>query len=142
LALTLKTWDVDQFGVYLAAPVDWIKNVDKIDWQEIQNLLWICPASNTCCGRVAESLFEREKFRPQKIVNVDQEKVTRTLIAGGVGLGFLHADTALDAVAKGEVILLGDIQQQVKIKFAVIGERMREPLISAVFELAKNLTPS
>ena len=133
----LQTLDVDHFGVYLAAPVDWIKNIDKIDWQEIKNMPWICPASNTCCGRVAENLFEREKFRPQKIVNVDQEKVTRTLIAGGVGLGFLHADTALDAAAKGEVVLLGDIQQQVKVKFAVVAERMREPLIKAVFELAE-----
>jgi DNA-binding transcriptional LysR family regulator len=138
----LQTLDVDHFGVYLAAPVDWIKNIDKIDWQEIKNMPWICPASNTCCGRVAENLFEREKFRPQKIVNVDQEKVTRTLIAGGVGLGFLHADTALDAAATGEVVLLGDIQQQVKVKFAVVAERMREPLISKVFELAENLTPS
>jgi hypothetical protein len=66
--------------------------------------------------------------------------VTRTLIASGVGLGFLHADTAWDAAAKGEVILLGDIQQQVKIKFAVVAERMCEPLISMVFELAKNHT--
>jgi DNA-binding transcriptional LysR family regulator len=136
----LKTLDVDQFGVYLATPMAWIKQGEKIDWQELKNMPWICPASNTCCGRVAENLFEREKFRPKKIVNVDQEKVTRTLIAGGVGLGFLHADTALDAAAKGEVILLGDIQQQVKIKFAVVVERMREPLISMVFELAKNHT--
>lgn len=138
----LTSLDVDQFGVYLAAPVDWIKQVDSINWQELKTLPWICPASNTCCGRVAENLFEQEKFRPQKIVNVDQEKVTRTLIAGGVGLGFLHADTALDAAAKGEVVLLGDIQQQVKVKFAVVAERMREPLISAVFELAEKLTPS
>lgn len=138
----LKTLDADQYGVYLAAPVDWIKDINQIDWQEIKDMPWICPASNTCCGRVAENLFERENFRPQKIVNVDQEKVTRTLIAGGVGLGFLHADTALDAAAKGEVVLLGGIQQQVKVKFAVVAERVREPLISAMFELAKNLTPS
>ncbi len=136
----LQTLAVDHFGVYLAAPVDWTNNIDKIDWQEIKNMPWICPASNTCCSRVAENLFEREKFRPQKIINVDQEKVTRTLIAGGVGLGFLHADTALDAAAKGEVVLLGDIQQQVNVKFAVVAERMREPLISKVFELAENLT--
>lgn len=138
----LQALDVDQFGVYLAAPVNWISNIDKMDWQELKALPWICPASNTCCGRVAENLFEQEKFRPQKIVNVDQEKVTRTLIAGGVGLGFLHAETAFDAVAKGEVILLGDIQQQVKVKFAVMSERIREPLIKAVFELAKHFTPS
>jgi DNA-binding transcriptional LysR family regulator len=138
----LKTLDADQFGVYLAAPVDWIEDINQIDWQEIKDMPWICPASNTCCGRVAENLFERKNFRPQKIVNVDQEKVTRTLIAGGVGLGFLHADTALDAAAKGEVVLLGDIQQQVKVKFAVATERMREPLIGAVFELAEKLTPS
>jgi DNA-binding transcriptional LysR family regulator len=138
----LQTLDVDQFGVYLAAPVNWISGIDKMNWQELKSLPWICPASHTCCGRVAENLFERENFRPQKIVNVDQEKVTRTLIAGGVGLGFLHAETALDAVAKGEVLLLGDIQQQVKVKFAVMNERMSDPLIKAVFELAENITPS
>ncbi len=123
---------VDSFGVYLAAPPAWVANPKSFDWSVLAAMPWICPAPNSCCGNVAEQLFQRHKFRPQKQINVDHEKVTRSLIAGGVGLGFLHADTALEAQEKGEVVLLGDVQQQVPLYFAVLAQRQQEPLIAAV----------
>lgn len=126
---------VDKFGVYLAAPLGWVNPTDNIDWQKLASMSWICPATNSCCGQVAEHLFERRGFRPHKQVSVDHEKVTRTLIAGGVGLGFLHADTAQDAQAKGELVLLGDVQQEVNVFFGVLRGREQEPLISSVLSV-------
>lgn len=123
--------EVDKFAVYLAAPIGWVSG-DAIDWQQLASMPWICPASNSCCGKVAEHVFSTQGFRPQKPLSVDHEKVTRTLIAGGVGLGFLHADTALEAQAKGELIVLGDAQDYVSVFFGVLRGREQEPAISAV----------
>lgn len=128
----LETIEVDRFGVFLAVPRGWIDAAGRPDWPKLARMPWICPASNTCCGRVAESLFERNGFRPEKLVSVDQESVTRTLIAGGVGVGLLHADTAREAEAKGEVELLGGAQQEVRVLFANLRGRAHDPLIEAV----------
>lgn len=128
----LETLEVDRFGIFLAAPPGWIDKPARPDWQKLARLPWVCPASNTCCGRAAEALFERNGFRPEKFVNVDQETVTRTLIAGGVGVGFLHAETAREAEAKGEVELLGGVQQEVRLLFAYLCRREHDPLVGAV----------
>ena len=123
---------MDRFGVFLAAPRGWIDDAARPDWQKLARMPWICPASNTCCGRAAESLFERNGFRPEKLVSVDQENVTRTLIAGGVGVGLLHEDTAREAEAKGEVELLGGAQQEVRLLFGHLSGRAHDPLIGAL----------
>jgi DNA-binding transcriptional LysR family regulator len=128
----LETIAVDRFDIFLAAPRGWIEDSGRPDWQKLASMPWICPASNTCCGRAAESVFERNGFRPQKVVSVDQESVTRTLIAGGVGVGLLHADTAREAEAKGEVELVGGAQQEVRVLFGYRCGRAHDPLIGAV----------
>lgn len=137
----LTLWQVDSFGVYLAAPPGWIDSANGavLDWQYLATLPWICPATYSCCGQVAEQLFERKGFRPHKQINVDHEKVTRTLIAGGVGLGFLHADTAQEAKSKSEVVLLGDVQQQVSVFFGVLRGREQEPAIAAVLQVMQEI---
>lgn len=128
----LETIAVERFGIFLAAPRGWIDNPGRPDWQKLARMPWICAASNTCCGRAAESVFERNGFRPEKLVSVDQESVTRTLIAGGVGVGLLHAETAREAEAKGEVELLSGVQQEVRLLFAYLCRRAQDPLIAAV----------
>jgi len=130
----LETIALDRFGIYLAAPPGWLADSTLPDWQALAQVPWICPqsSSSTCCGRVAEGLFERHGFRPAKVINVDQESVTRTLIAGGVGIGLLHADTAQEARAKGEVELIGGSLQEVSLLFAHLGGRAHDPLVGAV----------
>jgi DNA-binding transcriptional LysR family regulator len=131
-AAELETIEVDRFGIFLAIPPEWPHDPTPPDWQKLARMPWICPASNTCCGRAAEALFERNGFRPGKLVSVDQEAVTRTLIAGGVGVGMLHADTAREAEAKGEVRLLGGAQQEVRLLFGYLSRRSHDPLLDAV----------
>ncbi|MDR7091767.1 MULTISPECIES: LysR family transcriptional regulator [Cellvibrio] len=131
--------EVDKFGVYLAAPTGWVTTGENPDWQQLATMPWICPASNSCCGKVAEQVFVDRGFRPQKQVSVDHEKVTRTLIAGGVGVGFLHADTALEAQAKGELVLLGDVQQYVSVFFGMLRGREQEPLIGSVLQVLEDI---
>lgn len=128
----VSTLEVNRFGIFLATPPGWMDKPARPDWQKLARLPWICPASNTCCGRAAEAVFERNGFRPEKVVSVDQEIVTRTLIAGGVGVGFLHAETAREAEAKGEVQLVGGVQKEVRLLFAYLSRREQEPLVGAI----------
>ncbi|MBS0182464.1 MAG: LysR family transcriptional regulator [Nitrospira sp.] len=138
-ATELETIEVDRIEIFLAAPRDWTHDPARPHWHRLARMPWICPASNTCCGRAAEALFERNGFRPEKLVSVDQETVTRTLIAGGVGVGLLHTDTAKEAEAKGEIQLLGGVQYEVRVLFAYLCRRAQDPLLEAVSTEVRNI---
>lgn len=127
----LTTVEVARFGTYLAAPLGLVTLTDPLDWAALAELPWIYPTSSSCCGQAAESLFEMHRIRPKRIMSVDRESVTRTLIAGGVGVGLLHADTAKDAVARGEVELVCEAPKLARVLFAHLASRARDPLLCA-----------
>ena len=57
--------------------------------------------------------------------------MTRTLVAGGLGVGLLHADTAKEAAARGEVELLLEADTVVRVLFAHLATRSQDPLLGA-----------
>jgi len=128
----LSTIEVARFSIFLAAPRGLVAVSPELDWQRLAQLPWLCPTSSTCCGQAAENLFRAQQFRPARIISIDRESVTRTLIAGGVGLGLLHADSAEAARASGEVELLCEAQTGVRVLFAQLADRIHDPLLSAV----------
>jgi len=128
----LTTIEVARFAIYLAAPPGLAAISESPNWQAIAELPWICPTSSTCCGQAAESLFKAHQIRPKRIINIDRESVTRTMIAGGIGVGLLHADTAQAARASGEVELVCEAQKAVRVLFAHLAGRTQDPLLSAL----------
>jgi len=128
----LTTIEVLRFGIYLASPPGLAASLQPLDWQALAALPWICPTSSTCCGRTAENLFKLHQFYPKRIISIDRESVTRTMIAGGIGLGFLHADTAKEAEASGEVDLICEVQKSVRVLFAHLTDRAQDPLLKVV----------
>jgi DNA-binding transcriptional LysR family regulator len=128
----LTTIEVARFAIYLAAPPGHVVSAQALDWQALAQLPWICPAASSCCGQAAENLFKTHQILPKRIINIDREHVTRTLIAGGVGVGLLHAQTAKEAEAAGEVELVCEAQSSVRVLFAHLTGRAHDPLLNAV----------
>jgi hypothetical protein len=62
---------------------------------------------------------------------VDREDVTRTLVAGRLGVGLLHADTARGAQERGEVELLAESPNSVRVLFTHLASREQDPLLLA-----------
>ena len=122
---------VSQFKVFVVAAHGSVNATHHTDWQHLAELPWIYPASSACCGRTAEALFKAKRFRPKRIVSVDRQDMSRTLIAGGMGVGLLHADAAKEAKARGEVDLLFEADTVVHIFFAHLASRAKDPLLAA-----------
>jgi DNA-binding transcriptional LysR family regulator len=127
----LTTIEVARFDICLVAPPGLVAHAQPLDWEALAQLPWICPTSSSCCGQAAENLFETHRFRPKRIINIDRESVTRTLIAGGVGVGLLHAETAEEARVSGEGEILCQAQP-VRVLFAHLRGRAHDPLLCAV----------
>ncbi|WP_102869099.1 LysR family transcriptional regulator [Pseudovibrio exalbescens] len=129
--------EMSHFGVFLAVPRGSGFTPGKPDWDRLSQMQWICPPSNTCCGRTAEQLFETHQIQSKRVIRIDRESVTRTLVAGGVGVGLLHSDTAWEAEANGEVDLIFQTPTRVRVLFAHLASRHNDPLLKIARELAQ-----
>jgi len=121
-------------GLVALAPVPAVEP----DWAALAELAWIYPTVSACCGRTAEELFRRHRFRPKRIINVDREDVTRSLVASGVGVGLLHEDTI--RAARGEVVALALAPTPVRVLFGHLASRVNDPLLLAAAALVRELT--
>ncbi len=128
----LTTLEVGRFDIHIVAPPGRVAVGEPVDWRALAEVPWIYPAASACCGRTAEELFKRERIRPGRIISVDREDVTRTLIAGGVGVGLLHDDTSRAAQARGEVELVHECRTPVRVLFAHLASRAHDPVLAAV----------
>lgn len=133
----LTTVEVSHFKTYLVAPPGLVAVTDSLDWGALAEQPWIYPTSSACCGRTAESMFKAHQIRPKRIISVDREDVTRTLIAGGLGVGLLHAETAHAARARGEVELVFESPAVVRVLFAHLASRAQDPILSVASSILR-----
>jgi DNA-binding transcriptional LysR family regulator len=126
----LTTIDVATFTTYLVAAPGIVRVSHPLDWHALAEQPWIYPTASACCGRTAELMFTAHRIRPRRIISVDREAMTRTLIAGGLGVGLLHADTAQEARGRGEVELLFQSPAPVRVRFAHLARRASDPVLS------------
>lgn len=133
----LATLEVARFKSHVVAAPGLVAALEPLDWPALADLPWVYPTASACCGRTAEDLFKRHQIRPKRIVSVDREDVTRALIAGGIGVGLLHADTAKAAQARGEVELLCEAPTSVRVLFAQLASRASDPVLAAVTAIVR-----
>lgn len=128
----LTTLEVSRFGIYFVAAPGLVASSQPLNWQALGELPWIFPTSSLCCGQAAGDLFKTHNFHPKRIISIDRESVTRVLVAGGIGVGLLHADTAKEAQLCGDVDIVYEAQKSVRVLFAHLAHRVQDPLLSAV----------
>lgn len=133
----LVTLEVSRFGIHLASAPGLLPASTTPDWAALAELPWIYPPTSACCGRTAERIFEAHRIRPKRIVSVDREHVTRSLVAGGLGVGLLHADTAVEAEARNEVSLLFETDAVVRVVFAHLASRRGDPVLATATEILR-----
>jgi molybdate transport repressor ModE-like protein len=136
----LDTSEVSKFGIYVAGAAG-VRGAEAPDWQALAGAAWIYPGASACCARTAENLFQEHGFRPQRVVSVDREDLIRTLIAGGAGVGLLHEKTAKQAESRGEVELLYRVPALVRVLFARLASRARDPLLEVAAGIIEGATP-
>lgn len=134
----LTSIEVGRFGTYLAAPKGMMIQ-NPINWRMLQNYPWICPKLDSCCGRSVEDLFLKHQFRPTQILYVDRESIIRTLVAGGVGIGLLHADTAREAERAGEIDLLVEVKEIVRLLFVYETDRKEDPILRIATKILRSI---
>ncbi len=133
----LATLEVSQFGIFVVAAPGLVSTSEALDWSALAAMPWVYPPASACCGRTAEGLFQAHRIRPKRIVSVDREDVTRTLVASGIGVGLLHADTMKVAHARGEVEPIFQAPGRVRALFAHLASRAEDPALLAATSILR-----
>lgn len=134
----LATIEVSRFDICLAARPGLVAKSDPLDWQALAELPWIFSTASPSCWQAAENLFKIHKFRAKRIISVDNENVTRMLLAEGVGVGLLHGKSAREAQQGGAVDIVCAAQNSVRVLFAHLLHRAQNPLLSAVSTMLRS----
>jgi DNA-binding transcriptional LysR family regulator len=133
----LETIEVGEFAVHLVAAPGLVAPAQLPNWSALAELSWIYPTEAACCNRTAERLFAAHRFRPRRIVSADRQDVTKALVTSGIGVGLLHADTAMDAAERGELELLFEAETRVRVYFAHLAKRADDPVIRAAASILR-----
>lgn len=134
----LATLEVATFGIHVVAPRGLVAAGAPLDWKALSEHPWIYPTSSACCGQTAERLFKTRAIRPKRVISVDREPVTRSLVASGAGVGLLHSDTADEAQAQGEIDRLFECDARVRVLFASLASRADDPLLAAAQSILRD----
>lgn len=129
--------ELARFKVLLAAARGQVDPSKPLDWQALAGAAWIYPPAAACCGRAAEAFFQAHRIRPARVIGVDTQEMIRTLVASGLGIGLLHADTAEAARRAGEVVLLCEAAAPVRVLFARLASRAQDPVLSAAASIIR-----
>jgi DNA-binding transcriptional LysR family regulator len=122
---------VGEITIDLVAPRGLLSDPSHVPWAQLAEMSWVFPSRSTCCGRSAERLFEARGFRPARVLSVDRVETTRALVAGGLGVGLLHAETSSVAIERGEVERVISLDPPVKVLFARLAQRAGDPVVAA-----------
>jgi DNA-binding transcriptional LysR family regulator len=123
--------EISKFKIFVTSAPGLVETEARGDFRALAELPWIYPTASACCGRAAESLFQAHGVKPQRIISVDREDLTRTLVASGLGVGLLHEATARKAELRGELDVLLESPNLVRILFVHRASRASDPLLEA-----------
>lgn len=127
----LSVTPVGEVRIDVVAPPGLVRDPANVAWASLAAVPWVYPSRSTCCGRSAERLFAERGFRPSRVISVDRVETTRALVAGGIGVGLLHADTSSVAIERGELERVATLAPPVRVLFARLGQRDGDPLVAA-----------
>lgn len=113
----------------VASPV-WKDKLANPEWSAVANLPWI--TSDGSFAQMMEALFCSRGSRPKTIIKADQESTIIGLVQSGVGLSLVREELALQAAARGQLVIWENTMTQLVLKLIYLASREADPVIETV----------
>jgi len=127
--------DMDGFAAMtlefvVAAPYAWRDKLAGADWKCLADMPWIVTPPGTSHAQLAERLFGPHGLRINAIMVVTNELLIRTMVKGGVGVGFIRRQFADDGAAAGVFHIVPETLCTSGLQFGYSALRKSDPLVS------------
>jgi DNA-binding transcriptional LysR family regulator len=123
----------------IVAPVGWADRLKGDQWQALAALPWISTPKDGSRFKMAESLFRRHGFAPQKVIEADSDASITSLVFAGVGTGLMREDLAAQAHRDGAVLMLEQGRATTSLRFIYLTSRENDSTIQALRSVLEEL---
>jgi DNA-binding transcriptional LysR family regulator len=133
-ALLLKRCNVRVVG-----PASWGERLSGARWKDMAGMPWVWTPPDCAFCTIAAAAFEKRNLKPLKVTIADQEPVVATLVAAGIGLGFMIEDEALENKLMGKVAIWDEVVGAVDLNFVYHRKREKEAVVAAAIESVRTV---
>jgi DNA-binding transcriptional LysR family regulator len=138
---TVTTMPLRRFAYRVVAPAAWRDRVVDAPWDEIVVMPWVMAPPISTHSVLANDLFRESGSSPVRRVEADHEAVLSSLVVAGLGVALMREDLAMEAAAKGDVIIWGDKRLETMLSFVHLAEREDEPVVRALRDVLHSIWP-
>ena len=123
----------------IVAPAGWAERLKGGQWEGLASLPWISTPKDGSHFKMAESLFSRHRFAPQKVIEADSDASITSLVLAGVGMGLMREDLAAQAHRNGTVLMLERGRATTSLRFLYLSSRENDATIGALRSVLEEL---
>lgn len=123
---------LDQVRLVIVGPVVWQDRLQAAALADLATYPWIWTSHQCPFFAVAQKLFNAMGCEPAKAVNTDQEAAIRQMVAAGVGLSIMTESEATEAVAAGQLYIVGSSIATLDLSLLYLKKRAQDPLVNAI----------
>lgn len=98
--------DMDGFAIktlsyIVAGPYEWRDRLPESDWRALAAMPWIVTPKGTSNAELSEHFFRPRGLQIKVALEVNNDLLLRSMIAGGVGIGFVRREFTEEGDSKG-----------------------------------------
>ena len=123
---------LDQIRLVIVGPIAWQDRLHKATLADLAVYPWIWTSHQCPFFVIAQKLFNEMACEPAKAVITDQEDAIRQMVAAGVGLSLMSESEATEAVAAGQVYIIGSPIATLDLSLLYLKNRVQDPLVKAI----------
>jgi DNA-binding transcriptional LysR family regulator len=137
--------DMDGFALktlnyIVAGPYEWRDRLPECDWRALAAMPWIVTPKGTSNAELSYHFFRPRGLQIKVALEVNNDVLLRSMIAGGVGIGFVRREIAEEGAANGMFCTVPRTAGSATLLFGFSKTRQSDPvvqfLVSALRALA------
>lgn len=122
-------FEFDSLEFVLAGPWEWRERLAHASREDLAAMPWIITPANTSHGELAERLFRPHGLQIHAVLEVTNEVLLRSMVKGGVGIGFVRRKAAEADVASELLWTLPDTLSRTGLQFGFPSARKSDPMV-------------
>jgi DNA-binding transcriptional LysR family regulator len=116
----------------VTGPYAWKEQLLNADWRTLASMPWIATPKGTNNAELCEHFFRPRGLQVNVALEVNNAEILNSLIAEGIGIGFVRRDTAEDGQARGIFSVAPVTISSSKLLFGYAKARKSDPVIQTI----------
>lgn len=131
---------LDLLKYRVIAPAAWAGKLKNAIWGNLALMPWIRAPQPSAHHKMLSEVFRYASIEPVKIIEADHESVVISLVTAGVGLSFVREDLALEAAARGDLIIWEQAAPvSIPLSFIYHIDKQHDPQLLALLDVLKKM---